>query len=190
MLARRGGCVIVGESASADDTVELVRRAGPTVLVVNHRPPGVDGGDVARRLRFVSAGTRVLVIVGRLSDAGKADLLQHGVAALVSRTASANDLDACLARVLAGHHPLDAAAPIPAAVPRPASAPALSSAERDIVALVAIGASNREIAMRLDLDENSVKNRLRRVFRKLRVANRVSLAMLAIEEGLSRDGAA
>lgn len=61
----------------------------------------------------------------------------------------------------------------------------LSQRERDIVSAVIKGASNKDIAWQLGLGEQTVKNHLRRIFAKLRVANRVELAVHAMENQLT-----
>jgi DNA-binding NarL/FixJ family response regulator len=63
----------------------------------------------------------------------------------------------------------------------------LTPREVDIVRRVARGASNKDIAWELTMGEQTVKNHLRRIFRKLNVANRVELALLAVEQQIGGD---
>jgi DNA-binding NarL/FixJ family response regulator len=196
LLVRRGACVVVGEALSADDTMDLVRRERPDVLIVNHRPR-VNGVDIARRLKLVESNTRLILLVSQIPDDQKQKALRYGAWGVLSKATAAEVLADCVGQAMQGQRwSGDAGVAAPSA-PTPRSpgtrSRSLSFRENEIVELVATGASNKEIASRLRLDEHAVKNNLRRIFKKLDVANRMGLAMLAIDQGLvkaSRAGAA
>src|SRR4029453_9245010 len=73
-------------------------------------------------------------------------------------------------------------------MPSTGGSSSLTPRELDIVRRVARGAGNKDIAWELKMGEQTVKNHLRRIFRKLNVANRVELALLAVEQEIGGDG--
>jgi two-component system, NarL family, response regulator DevR len=182
---------VVAESATADDVGELVGKANPNVILLDARLPGVSGAEACRQLATTYPDIAVL-IVSTYSDN---DLIQdcikagargyvvkdierfslkesiravHGGGGAVSPAIAAKVLD----RLRTGDH---LTPPVP---PSP-----LSGTQMEILRLIAAGFSNREIAVRVYLSENTVKSHVQEIFRKLDVDNRVQAALRASQEG-------
>jgi two-component system, NarL family, response regulator DevR len=182
---------VVAESATADDVGELVGKANPNVILLDARLPGVSGAEACRQLATTYPDIAVL-IVSTYSDN---DLIQdcikagargyvvkdierfslkesiravHGGGGAVSPAIAAKVLD----RLRTGDH---LTPPVP---PSP-----LSGTQMEILRLIAAGFSNREIAVRVYLSENTVKSHVQEIFRKLGVDNRVQAALRASQEG-------
>ena len=182
---------VVAESATADDVGELVGKANPNVILLDARLPGVSGAEACRQLATTYPDIAVL-IVSTYSDN---DLIQdcikagargyvvkdierfslkesiravHGGGGAVSPAIAAKVLD----RLRTGDH---LTPPVP---PSP-----LSGTQMEILRLIAAGFSNREIAVRVYLSENTVKSHVQEIFRKLDVNNRVQAALRASREG-------
>ena len=182
---------VVAESATADDVRKLVGKANPNVILLDARLPGVSGAEACRQLATTYPDIAVL-IVSTYSDN---DLIQdcikagargyvvkdierfslkesiravHGGGGAVSPAIAAKVLD----RLRTGDH---LTPPVP---PSP-----LSGTQMEILRLIAAGFSNREIAVRVYLSENTVKSHVQEIFRKLDVDNRVQAALRASREG-------
>jgi two-component system, NarL family, response regulator DevR len=182
---------VVAESATADDVGESVGKANPNVILLDARLPGVSGAEACRQLASTYPDIAVL-IVSTYSDN---DLIQdcikagargylvkdierfslkesiravHGGGGAVSPAIAAKVLD----RLRTGDH---LTPPVP---PSP-----LSGTQMEILRLIAAGFSNREIAARVYLSENTVKSHVQEIFRKLDVDNRVQAALRASREG-------
>ena len=182
---------VVAESATADDVRELVGKANPNVILLDARLPGVSGAEACRQLATTYPDIAVL-IVSTYSDN---DLIQdcikagargyvvkdierfslkesiravHGGGGAVSPAIAAKVLD----RLRTGDHLTPPAPPSP-----------LSGTQMEILRLIAAGFSNREIAVRVYLSENTVKSHVQEIFRKLDVDNRVQAALRASREG-------
>ncbi len=182
---------VVAESATADDVGKLVGKANPNVILLDARLPGVSGAEACRQLATTYPDIAVL-IVSTYSDN---DLIQdcikagargyvvkdierfslkesiravHGGGGAVSPAIAAKVLD----RLRTGDHLTPPAPPSP-----------LSGTQMEILRLIAAGFSNREIAVRVYLSENTVKSHVQEIFRKLDVDNRVQAALRASREG-------
>jgi len=120
--------------------------------------------------------------------------LLHGAWGVVLKHTAGDVLPQCLRQVMLGEHwvGMESVGPLIGTLRTPSTSgsTSLTPREVDIVRRVAKGASNKDIAWELKMGEQTVKNHLRRVFRKLHVANRVELALLAVENQLGDPTAA
>jgi DNA-binding NarL/FixJ family response regulator len=111
--------------------------------------------------------------------------LLQGTWGVVFKSSASTILPDCIRQVMKGEQwiGLESVNPLISGLRQAgtAGASSLTPREVDIVRRVARGASNKDIAAHLDMGEQTVKNHLRRIFRKLQVANRVELALMAIE---------
>ncbi|MGR6967178.1 LuxR C-terminal-related transcriptional regulator [Geodermatophilus sp. URMC 61] len=160
--------------------------------------PGVDGLEAARRIVAAQLPTRVVVLATFDEDEYVAAVLRAGVSGFLLKVAPPEDLVAAVRTVAAGQGLLDPAvtlrviesfAAAPAPDPQHADALAqLTGRETDVLALVAAGLSNAEIAARLFLGEATVKTHVSRVLLKLGLRDRVQAVAFAYESGLVRPG--
>ncbi len=188
LLDRHVGFEVVGEALTTDEAIDLVRRVAPDVVIVDHRPPRLNGVTLARMLQRAGSSARLVVLATRMSDAQIQSAIMHGAWGVVAKASACEVLPGCITQVMQGERwiGVESVHPLMRTLVQapPTGSRSLTAREAEIVERVATGASNREIASRLRMGEQTVKNGLRRIFKKLSVANRVGLALLAINQGI------
>jgi DNA-binding NarL/FixJ family response regulator len=179
---------IVAESATADGIVELIARARPDVVLLDARMPGVSGPDACRQLVASHPEIAVLMVSTYSDDELVEECLRAGAKGYVIKDIERLTLKDSIRAV---HRGEGAVSPVVAAkvIDRLRGAattetePLLSERQLEILRLIAEGFSNREIASRVYLSENTVKSHVQEIFRKLQVRNRVEAALRATQEG-------
>lgn len=193
LLDSEDDLAVVAEAADGRAAVEAARRTGAAVVVMDVRMPGLDGLAAARALAEAGSPARVLVLT-TFDDHDTVDAaLRAGVAGFLLKTAPPEQLLDAVRRVAAGQGALDpdVVPGVVAAYGRTARAPtrpvvldALTARESEVLALVARGLSNGEVAGRLHLGETTVKTHLGRILDKLGQPDRPRLIAWAWEYGV------
>jgi DNA-binding NarL/FixJ family response regulator len=162
-------------ASTAEEALELTERYEPHVALVDLFLGADSGAELCRELRARSEMTNVLLFSGsgRMSAAAAR---AAGAAGFVSKGLGARDVMAAI-RVIGLGGRVFGDAP-------PAAEDELTEREREVLALVATGATNREIAEQLHLSHHTVKDYTRNVFRKLEVRNRAEAVQRAQRLGL------
>ncbi|NEK59129.1 response regulator transcription factor [Geodermatophilus sabuli] len=198
VLAAEADIEVVGEAADGAAGVRVVTEQEPDVVLLDVRMPGMDGLEAARRIIAAGLPTRVVVLTTFDEDEYVAAALRAGVSGFLLKVAPPEDLVAAVRTVASGQGLLDpavtlrviesfAAAPAPDPV-RAGALAQLTERETDVLALVAAGLSNAEIAARLYLGEATVKTHVSRVLLKLGLRDRVQAVAFAYESGLVTPG--
>jgi len=176
---------VVGESADGESCVDDAERLRPDVVLLDLRMPGADGVAALRGLRDRANPARVLVITSFTEPTAVLPAVRAGAAGYVYKDIDPPALAAAIRSVHAGHvllHP-DVARLLAAGDTRPGPAQ-LTARERDVLAEVARGRSNREIARALSLSEKTVKTHVSSILGKLGVQDRTQAALHAVRTGL------
>ena len=188
---------VVGEAGDGEATVLLVEKLDPDVLLLDLRMPGVDGFGALQRLRKLNRRTRVIILTASEDKNEFVQAMKLGCSGIVLKQTAADLIIKSIRRVHAGEIWLDSNTT--AAVMQQFSSPLdgasqsgtrahdrspLSNREREIVALVAQGYKNKEMAEKMFISEQTVKNHLHNIFDKLGVSDRLELALYAIHKGL------
>lgn len=198
LLEREPGIAVVAEAASDEEAVALSAHVRPAVVVIPFRLAGSDALDTARRIVADPALDDVKVLM--LSDSGSdADLfgaLRAGASGVVVKSSDASDLHRAVRSVADGHAELSpsltrrlieefAAQPDPGG-PAPEQLSELTAREREVLTLVAMGLTNREIAERLVVSPATAKTHVSRAMVKLGAHDRAKLVTIAYDSGLVR----
>jgi DNA-binding NarL/FixJ family response regulator len=198
VLQLEEGFEMVGRASNGEEVLQLVENLRPEVLLLDLCMPGMDGLAVLRRLRETGANTRVIVLTASEDRERLVEAMQLGASGIVLKQDQTSVLVKSIRRVHAGEIWLHSSttqtvmqhaepAP-PAPVPERFSEtkPHLTRKETEVVRMVAQGLRNREIASRMFISEQTVKNHLRAVFEKLHVGDRLELALYAIHHILEQ----
>jgi len=196
MLARFAGRVrVVGQAASAEEAQPVVTALSPDVVLCDVRLRGSSGLDLCRRLTESSPGCRVLLLSVYDDEQYLYQALRAGAAGYLLKRVTGEELVRSLEQVHAGETVVDAtmAARVASSAARldsgefwPGARVGLSQRESEVLGLIVAGLSNRAIASRLVIGEETVKSHTRAIYRKLGVGDRAGAVAAALREGLFR----
>jgi DNA-binding NarL/FixJ family response regulator len=190
------GLRAVGEAATGAEAVELARVHKPDVVLMDIRMPGVDGIEATRRICGdpATAGVRVLILTTFDLDDYVYAALRAGAAGFLLKDAPPAEVLNAI-RVIADGGALLAPSVTRRLIaefadrPQPGRPPVksldgLTAREQEVLALIAHGLSNAELAAHLQLSMATVKTHIGRLLAKLRARDRAQLVIIAYETGL------
>jgi len=195
LLELEGDIEVVGESENGRQALELVEDMHPDVLLLDLMP-GMDGLTVLQTLQHNPHQTRIIVFTASKDKDEWVPAMKLGCSGIVVKETQPEIIVKSIRKVHSGEIWLDSHTT--AAVMRQFAATGnttssgngkgssrlLSNRQREIVALVAQGNRNKEIAEKLFISEQTVKNHLQNIFDRLGVSARLELALYAIHNGL------
>lgn len=190
LLQREDDFEVVGE---APDSLEGVKRAAalrPDVVLLDLHMPGLSGKDAVKLFLEAAPGSRVVMLTVSEDGGDLVDALRAGASGYLLKNIETGTLLDALRRAADGDSVVSAQMTgklvrgLQAEMP-PVDKAGLSPREREILAHLAKGASNKEIARTLDLAESTVKIHVQHILRKLELSSRVQAAIYAIENGLA-----
>jgi DNA-binding NarL/FixJ family response regulator len=204
LLALEEDFEVVAQAQDGRQVLEVLQQYEPDILLLDLKMPGLDGLGTLQRLQAVKNKTRVIVLTASDDKNEFVQAMRLGTSGIVLKQTATELLIKSIRKVHAGEIWLDShttAAVIRQFVaadepPPPPLAPAsqgqgrererspLSQREREIVALVAQGFKNKEMAEKMFISEQTVKNHLHNIFDKLGVSDRLELALYAIHNNL------
>ncbi len=190
---------VVGEAGDGREVLEKVRELDPDVLLLDLRMPNLDGLSALQALQQTNKRTRVIVLTASEDKNEFVQAMKMGCSGIVLKQTAPDLIVKSIRKVHSGEIWLDSNTT--AAVMRQFSTGLegsggqgggkggrerrpLSAREREIVALVAQGYKNKEMAEKMFISEQTVKNHLHNIFDKLGVSDRLELALYAIHKGL------
>ena len=174
------GIDVVGEAADGTQVADLVAAVAPDVVLLDMVLPGLDGLGVLATLRDLGSTARVLVITSFTDRRSVLPAVRAGARGYLSKDVEPEALVAAVRSVHAGHLLLEPEVTL-ALLAEP---PPLTAREGDVLALIADGRSNREIARVLALSEKTVKTHVSSILLKLGLADRTQAALYAVRSGI------
>ncbi len=160
----------------------------PDLVIADLSMPEIDGVEATRRLRAIAPGIRVLIMSVHSEPSWVRAAFAAGACGYLTKSSAPTEIELAVQEVLAGCFYVSlsiaraAIAPAPAADSQ-ATGETLTPRELQIASLVGSGLRNLEIARRLGVSVTTVRSHLRKVYSKLRLANRIELALLAAQAG-------
>lgn len=189
---------VVGVACNGFEAVEQARRQRPDVVLLDVAMPGMDGIEAARLITAELPGTRVGMLSASDRDSHLSEAIRAGARGFITKDCTIDELvegvrrladgDAVLTPHLAARL-LDEFAILSRIRQRPArvvdtDGVKVTDRERDVLQLLVEGATNKDIAERLAITENTVKVHLRNILEKLHLRNRQQAAAFAVSSGL------
>ncbi|WTS91315.1 response regulator transcription factor [Streptomyces coelicoflavus] len=181
---------VVGEGATVEQALVRVPALRPDVAVLDVRLPDGDGVSVCRELRSGMPNLACLMLTSFDDEEALLDSIMAGAAGYVLKQIEGSDLVSAVRTLARGQSLLDpsATAKLMARLrggeeqrEEPGALPGLTERERDILALIGEGLTNRQIGQRLYLAEKTVKNHISRLLAKLGVERRIQAAVIATQ---------
>ena len=196
LLSREAGFQVVGDAADAGEAQRRAQALQPDLILLDNHLPGVNGVDALPALRDAAPKARVLMLTISEDERDLAAALRGGACGYLLKTMEGDALAAAIRRAMRGESVIAEdmtgklvsafqAAAAPPAEASPAPGETLSPREREILRLVARGASNKEIGRELGIAETTVKIHVQHLLRKLELTSRVQAAVYASEHGLA-----
>jgi len=170
---------LVGIAHTAAEALDLVDRRRPALLLVDQRLPDLVGTELVRELRRLNVRVPVVLMTANAEEGFNEAARDSGAQGTVLKTGRAEELLSSLGTVVAGRPSFDARHPR-----REPGRGALSPREREVLRLVAGGSTNRDIAQKLSIGDETVKTLLSRTFAKLGVRRRAEAVSEAHRRGL------
>jgi two-component system nitrate/nitrite response regulator NarL len=194
LLQRQTGFDVVGEAGDGLEGVKLAKRLKPDVVLLDLNMPGTSGLEIVPLLREESPQAHVVMLTVSEDAEDLLEALRSGARGYLLKNIDTDFLLDSIRRTAVGDSVMSVqmagkladamrAAPKETKV-MPTDINKLSPRERQIIVMLARGASNKEIARELDLAESTVKIHVQGILRKLNLGSRVQAAVFAVENGL------
>ena len=195
LLGLLPGIEVVGTAADGEEAVALTAARAPDVILMDLRMPRCDGIEATRRLGARGERPRVVALTTYADDASVLGALRAGARGYLTKDAGADEIRAAVVAVARGEAALDPAvqrhvvaalaAPGAPASPAPELPDGLTPREAEVLALIADGLTNTEIAERLVVSAATVKSHVNHIFAKAGVRDRAQAVGYAFAHGLA-----
>jgi two-component system, NarL family, nitrate/nitrite response regulator NarL len=195
LLEEQPGFSVVGEAVDGKDALQFIDQAKPGILLLGVEVPDAAAIKILRSIRGADGELRIVLLAADIKPNQAAEAFKSGVHGLILKESAAQLLFKCINSIMDGRYwiPGKGVSDTPQLedndkMPKPAKgAPQqydLTSREMQILAAVVAGRTNREIAKRFSISEQTVKHHVTNIFDKVGVYNRLELALFAIHHGL------
>jgi DNA-binding NarL/FixJ family response regulator len=188
MFESAPGFRVLGEASNGVEAVERAAALDPDVILMDLRMPGGGGVEAIRELTRRSARAKVLVLTTYDTDSDTLPAIEAGATGYLLKDAPRDELFTAVRAAADGRTVLSpaVASRLVSAVraPQTPANESLSAREREVLALVAKGTSNREIARELFISEATVKTHLTHLYGKLGVKDRAAAVAVAYDRGI------
>ena len=193
-LLRAAGLEVVGEAGDGEQAVAAAQRLRPDVVLMDVQMPGLDGIEATRRIKAELPEVQVVMLTVSQDDADLFGALKAGARGYLLKSLSSDEFvdmlqglgrgEAPLSRRLTGRL-IEGIARGSGVGADAAELDSLTRREAELLRLVAAGLSNKAIAGRLAVSENTVKYHMKNILQKLRLNNRAEAAAYAVRSGLA-----
>jgi len=190
------GFQVVGEAGTGEELVQLARAVKPDLIILNPAMPRMSGLEVLREVQIAHHGARLILLAESFDRTQLLTGIQHGARGFLLKDSTTATLFEALACVMADQYWLDRKLMTHFLEwvytithdyePKGQPELGLTQRQREVLLLVMAGLTNKDIARKFDVTEQTVKHHLTRIFERVGVSNRLELAILATRRGLDR----
>jgi NarL family two-component system response regulator LiaR len=177
---------VVGEAANGAEAVQMVKTLGPDVVLMDLLMPVMDGISATQAIRRDYPDTEVVALTSVLEDESVINAVRAGAIGYLLKDTQAEDLVKAIHAAAAGQVQLSprAAERLMREIRAPESPEKLTERETEVLRLIALGKSNKEIASDLSISETTVKTHVSNILMKLNLPSRTRAALYAVKIGL------
>jgi len=195
LLVRQPDFEVVGEAADGLEGLKRAKQLKPDVVLLDLNMPGISGREAVKMLVEELPQTEVLMLTVSEDAEDLMDTLKSGARGYLLKNIDADYLVESIRRAARGEAVMSPqmtsklvrglqAGGAEVVLPQTAEKDRVSPREREVLALLARGASNKEMARELQLAESTVKIHVQNILRKLNLSSRVQAAVYAVEHGI------
>jgi two-component system, NarL family, response regulator LiaR len=191
LIATKHDMVVVGEAGTGDEAVARARELRPDVVLMDLLMPGTDGIEATRAISTLECAPRVLVLTSFAADEQIFPAIKAGALGYLLKDTGPEELLKAIRSIHRGEPTLDASVArkvlgeISGSPKKKLAEHPLSARELDVLRLIAQGRSNRDIAERLFLSEDTIHTHVGNILGKLHLASRTQAALYALREGIA-----
>lgn len=193
-LLEEAGIDIVGEAATGEGAVEVVKDKHPNVVIMDLNMPGIGGIEATRQITTVAPLARVIMLTVSSAAPDITDAVLAGACGYLLKSATTQEIVSGIAAASRGEALLSPSVaakllervreqPVAPTVPDPSSA-SLTARELEVLRLLSSGMDNAEIGRTLFISPSTVKNHISSILLKLQIENRIQAAVYAVRSGL------
>ncbi len=188
---------VVGEAENGLEAVTLAERVQPDVLIMDLTMPVMTGTEAIARIHLSGLSVRILILTGAEDISCLLRAFKSGAQGCIIKSVTPDELVRAVRAAAAGEAVIpdrllsaiwsemsQIALPASASQAHPANPSPLTAREIEVLRQIETGASNRKIAEKLCISENTIRNRIHDIFGKLRVTSRAQAVAYAVREGL------
>lgn len=195
LLESQAGMRVIGEASDGEEAVRLIGELKPDVVTLDLALPRYHGLDVLRDLATAGSRVRTIILTAAIEKAEIAQALQLGARGIVLKEAATELIIESIRSVMKGEfwvgreHVSDVVQLLNHALPRAGASGAhknfgLSPREMEVITAIVAGYSNKEIAYKLSVSEQTVKHHVTNIFDKVGASNRIELTLFAVSHHL------
>ncbi|MDO8691128.1 MAG: response regulator transcription factor [Dehalococcoidia bacterium] len=193
LLSSQEDIEVIGEADDGFEALEKTRDLMPDIILMDITMPRCDGLEATRLIKAEMPYARIVILTVSEEESDLYQAVKHGAQGYLLKSVDPDDLFRLIRAV--NHGEAQISPPVASNIlaefssavsPPPAPEDALTSREREVLDLVARGATNKGIAASLSITENTVKNHLKNILEKLHFQNRVQAAAYAVRHELAR----
>jgi DNA-binding NarL/FixJ family response regulator len=189
-LDGQAGIEVIGEASNGDEAIQLAIHSKPDIILMDIAMPVCDGLKATRQIKSIEPDIRIVILTVSDTDEDLYEAIKSGALGYLQKDIEASELGPMMHRVANGEALISGllAAKILQEFRgsekeiEPPKGDLLTGREVEVLTLVANGCSNREIAEKLVISENTVKHHLSNILQKLHLKNRLQLAVYSLQQ--------
>lgn len=177
---------VIGEAADGLETVSLVRKHFPDLVLLDLNMPRMNGIEAIKKIKEISPDIKVLILTIHDEEEYVYEVTKAGAEGYIQKDIRPEDLRKAIEEVMAGRKvfPTTLEKEIVKATSNDSKIEELSDREHQVLELLAQGMSNKELAQELYISEKTVKNHVSNILRKLSVNDRTQAVIVGLKRGL------